>query len=108
MSKGVQVAGGATLIALILGWYAATNLDGGIAFTYYETLDSFLLSPVATNGESARVHGYVALDSIERHFGPIPRPETPMEQAPTVEPATLANVCFSASGRCLSRPLCST
>ena len=66
MSKGVQVAGGATLIALILGWYAATNLDGGIAFTYYETLDSFLLSPVATNGESARVHGYVALDSIER------------------------------------------
>jgi len=66
MSKGVQIAGGATLIALILGWYAATNLDGGIAFTYYETLDSFLSSPVATNGESARVHGYVALDSIER------------------------------------------
>ena len=30
MSKGVQIAGGATLIALILGWYAATNLDGGI------------------------------------------------------------------------------
>ena len=66
MSKGVQIAGGATLIALILGWYAATNLDGGIAFTYYETLDSFLSSPMAMNGESARVHGYVALDSIER------------------------------------------
>jgi cytochrome c-type biogenesis protein CcmE len=66
MSKGVQIAGGATLIALILGWYAATNLDGGIAFTYYETLDSFLSSPVASNGDSARVHGYVALDSIER------------------------------------------
>jgi cytochrome c-type biogenesis protein CcmE len=66
MSKGVQIAGGATLIALILGWYAATNLDGGIAFTYYETLDSFLSSPIATNGDSARVHGYVALDSIDR------------------------------------------
>jgi len=66
MSKGVQIAGGATLIALILGWYAATNLDGGIAFTYYETLDSFLASPGASGGESARVHGYVALASIER------------------------------------------
>jgi len=66
MSKGVQIAAGATLIALILGWYAATNLDGGIAFTYYETLDSFLSSPVATNGASARVHGFVAIDSIER------------------------------------------
>ncbi|MBW2402067.1 MAG: cytochrome c maturation protein CcmE [Deltaproteobacteria bacterium] len=66
MSKGVQIAGGATLIALILGWYAATNLDGGIAFTYYETLDAFMSSPVATNGEAARVHGYVAVDSIDR------------------------------------------
>jgi cytochrome c-type biogenesis protein CcmE len=66
MSKGVQIAGGATLIALILGWYAATNLDGGLAFTYYETLDSFLSSPGATEGESSRVHGYVALQSIKR------------------------------------------
>ena len=66
MSKGVQIAGGATLIALILGWYAATNLDGGVAFTYYETLDSFLSSSLATDGDAARVHGYVALDSIER------------------------------------------
>jgi len=66
MSKGVQIAGGATLIALILGWYAATNLDGGLAFTYYETLDEFMVSAVATSGESARVHGFVALASIER------------------------------------------
>jgi len=66
MSKGVQIAGGATLIALVLGWYAATNLDGGIAFTYYETLDTFLSSPIATNGDAARVHGYVAIDSIAR------------------------------------------
>jgi cytochrome c-type biogenesis protein CcmE len=66
MSKGVQIAGGATLIALILGWYAATNLDGGIAFTYYETLADFRGSAEALRGESSRVHGYVALDSIER------------------------------------------
>jgi cytochrome c-type biogenesis protein CcmE len=66
MSKGVQIAGGATLIALILGWYAATNLDGGIAFTYYETLDGFVASAGATNGQAARVHGFVALDSIDR------------------------------------------
>ena len=52
MSKGVQIAGGATLIALLLGWYAATNLDGGLAFTYYETLDEFL----AAAGGHARPH----------------------------------------------------
>jgi len=66
MSKGVQIAGGATLIALILGWYAATNLDGGIAFTYYESLAEFLDSASAHSGEPSRVHGYVALESIER------------------------------------------
>ena len=66
MSKGVQIAGGATLIALILGWYAATNLDGGIAFTYYESLANFLASAEAHSGEPSRVHGYVALASIDR------------------------------------------
>ena len=29
MSKGVQVAGGATLVALLLGWYALANLEVG-------------------------------------------------------------------------------
>jgi cytochrome c-type biogenesis protein CcmE len=66
MSKGVQIAGGATLIALILGWYAATNLDGGIAFTYYETLAEFLASEEARDGQHSRVHGFVALQPIER------------------------------------------
>jgi cytochrome c-type biogenesis protein CcmE len=66
MSKGVQIAGGATLIALILGWYAATNLDGGLAFTYYETLAEFLASAEAHSGEQSRVHGFVSLQSIER------------------------------------------
>ena len=66
MSKGVQIAGGATLIALILGWYAATNLDGGLSFTYYETLAEFLASAEAHSGDHSRVHGFVSLQPIER------------------------------------------
>jgi cytochrome c-type biogenesis protein CcmE len=66
MSKGVQVAGGATLIALLLGWYAATNLEEGASFAYYQTLDEFTSSPDAASGRHARVHGYVTLGSIQR------------------------------------------
>ncbi len=66
MSKGVQIAGGATLIALILGWYAVTNLDGGLAFAYYETLAEFLASAEAHSGRQSRVHGFVSLQPIER------------------------------------------
>jgi cytochrome c-type biogenesis protein CcmE len=66
MSKGFQVAAGATLIALLLGWYAATNLGEGASFAYYQTLDEFVGSADATTGRPARVHGYVALGSIER------------------------------------------
>ena len=42
MSKGFQVAAGATLIALLLGWYAATNLEEGASFAYYQTLEEFV------------------------------------------------------------------
>jgi cytochrome c-type biogenesis protein CcmE len=66
MSKGVQVAGGATLIALLLGWYAATNLEEGASFAYYQSLDEFTTSPDAMSGRPTRVHGYVAVGSIER------------------------------------------
>ncbi len=66
MSKGVQVAGGATLIALLLGWYAATNLESGASFAYYQSLEEFVASPDAREGAHTRVHGYVALGSIER------------------------------------------
>ena len=66
MSKGVQVAGGATLIALLLGWYAATNLEAGASFAYYKSLDEFTASPDAVSGRHSRVHGYVAVGSIER------------------------------------------
>jgi len=66
MSKGFQVAAGATLIALLLGWYAATNLEEGASFAYYQTLEEFVASPDASSGRHARVHGYVSIGSIER------------------------------------------
>lgn len=66
MSKGFQIAGGATLIALLLGWYAATNLEEGASFSYYQSLEEFVASPDALGGNHARVHGYVTEGSIER------------------------------------------
>jgi cytochrome c-type biogenesis protein CcmE len=64
MSKGVQIAGGATVIALLLGWYAISQLEGGASFTYYQSLAEF--RSAAKPGEHARVHGYVANGSIDR------------------------------------------
>ena len=66
MSKGFQVAGGATLIALLLGWYAVTNLEASASFNYYQSLEEFVVSPDAQGGQHARVHGYVAMGTIER------------------------------------------
>ena len=66
MSKGFQVAAGATLIAMLLGWYAATNVGEGASFAYYQTLEEFVGSPDASSGRHARVHGYVSPGSIER------------------------------------------
>jgi cytochrome c-type biogenesis protein CcmE len=64
MSKGFQIAGGATLIALLLGWYAVTQLETGATFTYSQSLPEF--QQEARPGEHARGHGYVAAGSIER------------------------------------------
>lgn len=66
MSKGFQVAGGATVIALLLGWYAATNLEEGASFSYYQSLGEFAASADALSGRPARVHGYVVPESIQR------------------------------------------
>jgi cytochrome c-type biogenesis protein CcmE len=63
MSKGLQIAAGAAVVALLLGWYAATNVDRIGTFRYYQTLDEFRRS----EGDGpARVHGYVAPGSIVR------------------------------------------
>jgi cytochrome c-type biogenesis protein CcmE len=66
MTKGVQIAIGATAIAGLLGWYGATNLDAAPAFTYYKTLEEFQENADARSGARSRFHGYVAANSIQR------------------------------------------
>jgi len=66
MTKGVQIALGATAIAGLIGWYGATNLDAAPAFTYYKSLEEFQANPDAQNGARSRFHGYVAAQSIQR------------------------------------------
>jgi cytochrome c-type biogenesis protein CcmE len=66
VSKGAQIAVGATLIALLLGWYGWTNLEAGATYQYYQTLDELLSAAPAERGDSLRVHGYVAEGSIQR------------------------------------------
>jgi len=66
MSKGVQIAIGASAIALLLGWYGMTQLGDGLSFQYFQNLQEFNARATQMVGRSARVHGYVAADSIER------------------------------------------
>jgi cytochrome c-type biogenesis protein CcmE len=66
MSKGVQIAIGATAIALLLGWYGMSQVDDGLSFDYFQDLNEFHASAPQMVGRSARVHGYVAEQSIER------------------------------------------
>lgn len=67
MKKGVQIAIGAGAVALILGGYAATNLDEIGTFQYFQTLDEFVAA--GETGKPVRVHGYVATGSIVRDVG---------------------------------------
>lgn len=64
MSKGVQIALGASVIAVLLGWYASRSLDGEGAYRYFQTLGE-LRAAGAVAGQ-VRVHGFVAAGSIER------------------------------------------
>jgi len=66
MSKGAQIAIGATAIALLLGWYGSTQLNEGLSFQYFQNLEEFHSQATRMVGRSARVHGYVAAESIER------------------------------------------
>ena len=63
MSKGLQIAVGAALVALLLGWYGWGQIQES-SFVYYQTLDEFRSD--GDPGQAARVHGYVAEGSIER------------------------------------------
>ncbi len=66
MTKGMQIAGGATLIALLVGWYAISNIEPGSSFRYFQSLEEFRAVAAEYDGKHARIHGYVALGSIER------------------------------------------
>ena len=66
MSKGAQIAVGAILIGALIAWYGYTNLDAASTFQYYKSLDEFLAADTLPTGKNLRVHGYVALESIER------------------------------------------
>jgi cytochrome c-type biogenesis protein CcmE len=66
VTKGFQIAAGATLVALLVAWYAVTNLEGGASFAYFQHLSDFQARAAELAGREARVHGYVAPGSIER------------------------------------------
>ncbi|MAG33024.1 MAG: hypothetical protein CL908_19270 [Deltaproteobacteria bacterium] len=66
MSKGAQIAIGAAAIAALLGWYGASQLGDGLSFQYFQNLEEFHESGPTMIGRAARVHGYVAEQSIER------------------------------------------
>ena len=66
MSKGAQIALGATLAALLLGWYGYTNLADDATYRYYRTLAELRSAGPPPPGQALRVHGYVADDSIRR------------------------------------------
>jgi len=67
MSKGLQIALGALAIAGLLGWYGYSQLAReDLSFQYFQSLDEFHRSAPSLVGRAARVHGYVALSSIER------------------------------------------
>jgi len=67
MPKGVQIAVGAAAIALLLGWYGASQLDTeGLSFQYFQNLEEFHSNAPQMVGRAARVHGYVSAQSIER------------------------------------------
>src|SRR5262245_37400901 len=63
MSKGLQIAIGAALVACLLGWYGLTQVSEG-GFVYYQTLAEFRAG--GEPGQAARVHGFVVPGSIAR------------------------------------------
>ena len=63
MSKGVQIAVGALLVVILLGWFGWSQLEEG-ALVYYMNLDELRASGEMES--AARVHGFVVEGSIER------------------------------------------
>lgn len=63
MSKGVQIAVGALLVVILLGWFGWSQLEEG-AFVYYKNLEELRESGEVNS--AARIHGFVVAGSIER------------------------------------------
>jgi cytochrome c-type biogenesis protein CcmE len=63
MSKGAQIAVGAILVVLLLGWFGMSQLEEG-ALVYYKSLEE--LRAASETSSAARVHGFVVAGSIER------------------------------------------
>lgn len=63
MSKGLQIAVGAILVVILLGWFGWSQVEEG-ALVYYTNLDELRASGEIDSG--ARVHGFVVEGSIER------------------------------------------
>jgi cytochrome c-type biogenesis protein CcmE len=63
MSKGVQIAIGAILVVILLGWFGWSQVEEG-ALVYYTSLEELRASGETETG--ARVHGFVVEGSIER------------------------------------------
>ena len=63
MSKGIQIAVGAALVVILLGWFGWSQVEEG-ALTYYTNLEE--LRAAGRIDPGARVHGFVVEGSIER------------------------------------------
>jgi cytochrome c-type biogenesis protein CcmE len=63
MSKGMQIAIGAILVAILLGWFGWSQVEEG-ALVYYKNLQELRAS--GSPSAAARVHGFVVDGSIER------------------------------------------
>lgn len=66
MSKGAQIALGAIVIISLLGWYGYTNVSEEGTYLYYQTLHEFREKQTEIGDSPLRLHGYVALESIDR------------------------------------------
>jgi len=63
MAKGVQIAIGAILVVILLGWFGWSQVDEG-SLVYYKSLEELRAS--GDSGSPARVHGFVVAGSIQR------------------------------------------
>lgn len=66
MSKGIQIAVAALAVAVLLGWYASTSLQGGATYRYFQSVEELAGAPAA--GAAVRVHGFVSPGTIERNL----------------------------------------